>query len=164
MMKAKIRQAMDSDQEVFVEFAVKLSQFNRSNHSGDCKYDDYESVINAIRTNAQETFTKRNEDTLILIAEIAGKPAGYSLGRIFEQTAAADNGTGRMGLFDELFLDDSARGLGLGQTLIEETMNWMREKGINRVKLHAYSWNDHAKKLYERNGFQEYAVSYEKFL
>lgn len=40
----------------------------------------------------------------------------------------------------------------------------MKEKGVNRVKLHAYSWNNNAKKIYERNGFKEYAVSYEKFI
>ena len=40
----------------------------------------------------------------------------------------------------------------------------MKENRISRVKLHAYSWNDNAKKLYERNGFREYAISYETFI
>lgn len=163
-MSVKIRKAEDRDREIFIEYAIKLSKFNRNNHKRESTYDDYESVINSIKRNADETFNNRNEDTLILIAELEGTPVGYALGRIFEENEAADNGTGRMGLFDELFLDDAARGLGLGQKLLDETMKWMKERGINRVKLHAYSWNDHAKKLYARNGFKEYAVSYETFI
>lgn len=163
-MKVEIRQAEDKDKDTFVNFAVKLSNFNRTNHSDESKYDNYEMVMDAIKIKAEETFNSRNKDTLILIAELEGNPVGYALGRIFEEEEIADNGTGRMGLFDELFLDDAARGYGLGQKLLDETINWMKDQGINRVKLHAYSWNNHAKKIYEKNGFKEYAVSYEKFI
>ena len=69
-----------------------------------------------------------------------------------------------MGLFDELFVDAVARGLGVGQKLLDKTISWMKEKGINRIKLHAYSWNNQAKRLYEKKGFREYAVSYEIFM
>lgn len=163
-MKVKIRQAIDSDKNTFVDFTVKLSKFNRRNHKNECKYDNYESVLNSIRRKAEETFNNRNEDTLILIAELENKPVGYALGRIFQQEETADNGTGLMGLFDELFVDNIARGLGIGQNLLDEIIMWMQKKGINRVKLHAYFWNNNAKKIYERNGFQEYAVSYEMFI
>ncbi|SKC81909.1 GNAT family N-acetyltransferase [Maledivibacter halophilus] len=163
-MEAKVRQAVDSDRDIFVDYTVKLSKFNRSNHANESKNDDYESVLNAIQRKAEKTFCNRNEETLILIAELENKPVGYALGRIYEQDETADNGTGLMGLFDELFVDDIARGLGLGQKLLDKTIIWMKEKGINRVKLHAYSWNSNAKKVYERNGFKEYAVSYEKFI
>ena len=44
---------------------------------------------------------------------------------------------------------EEARGHGLGQKLLEECLKWMKENGIKRVKLHAYSWNTSAKKLYE---------------
>lgn len=162
-MKINIRQAVDSDKNIFIDFVVKLSKFNRSNHNDKCKYDNYELVINSIQSNAEEIFNNRSENTLIFIAELEGKPVGYALGRIFEEAATADNGTGRMGLFDELFVDTAARGYGIGQKLLDEIIKWMKEKGINRIKLHAYSWNDNAKRLYERNGFREYAVSYEIF-
>ena len=126
-MAIKIRQAVESDKDTFIDFAVKLSQFSRKNHDIESKYDDYSLVVKAVRKKAE-------------------------------------NGTGIMGLFDELYIDDMARGAGLGQNLLDETMKWMKEQGINRVKLHAYSWNDNAKRLYERNGFKEYVVSYEAFI
>ncbi len=163
-MKASIRKAVDGDRAAFIEFALQLSRFNRSNHDERCKYDDYTLVVEAIQKKAGETFDGRDENTLILMAEVSGEPVGYALGRIFMAEPTADNGTGRMGLFDELFLDDRARGMGLGQMLMDETLAWMKQQGISRVKLHAYSWNVHAKKIYERNGFREYAVSYEAFI
>ena len=61
-------------------------------------------------------------------------------------------------------LNEIARGFGIGQKLLNETLMWMKGKGINRVKLHVYAWNNNAKKIYERNGFKEYVVSYEKFI
>lgn len=156
-----IRKAVDSDREFYREFAVKLSEFNRSNHPEHSKYDDYQVVLAEIRRKAEATFDARDEDLLILIAEEAGQALGYALGRIYEEDPCADNGTGRVGLFDELYLDAKARGHGLGQKLLDETMRWFESKGISRVKLHAYAWNETAKALYERNGFKEYAVSYE---
>lgn len=163
-MEASIRHAVEKDKSFFVDFALKLSRFNRGNHSGECKYDDYEMVADSIKRKAEETFDSWDENILILIAEVDGRPAGYALGRIFEEEDTADNGTGRMGLFDELFVDEAARGLGLGQKLMDEAMKWFKDKGIARVKLHAYTWNGNAKRLYEHNGFHEYAVSYEKFI
>lgn len=163
-MTIKIRQAVERDKNIFIDFTVKLSEFNRNNHNDESKYDDYNLVVKRIKRKATETFNSSNESTLILIAELEDRPVGYALGRIYEEDGTADNGGGRIGLFDELYIDDKARGFGLGQKLLDETMKWMKEKGIKRVKLHAYSWNNNAKLLYERNGFKEYAVSYETFI
>lgn len=163
-MNILIRQAQECDKNAYLDFAVKLCRFNRENHDLKCKYDDFSAALEAIRRNAEATFDEIGEDTLLLIAEMDSKPAGYALGRIFQQEPNADNGTGRMGLFDELFVDESARGQGLGQMLMDEVMDWFREKGISRVKLHAYSWNSNARSMYEKNGFEEYVVSYEKFI
>jgi GNAT superfamily N-acetyltransferase len=163
-MNIKIRQAKVDDKSTYVDLAVKLSKFNRENHDEKCKYDDFEQVIRAIRNNAEQTFDNMNGSILILIAELEDKPVGYALGRIFQQDEAADNGTGLMGLLDELFIENEARGFGLGSRLIDEVISWMKVKGVTRVKLHSYSWNNNARKLYEQKGFCEYVVSYEKFL
>jgi GNAT superfamily N-acetyltransferase len=163
-MQTSIRPALDSDKDSFIDFTVKLSKFNRNNHNSECKYDNYETIAELIKNKAEETFDNRNVNTLILIAELEGNPVGYALGRIYREDETADNGTGKIGLVDELFLEDIARGFGLGQRLLDETIKWIKQNNINRVKLHAYSWNSNAKKLYEKNGFKEYAVSYERFI
>ena len=48
--------------------------------------------------------------------------------------------------------------------LLDDCMEWLKKTNIQRVKLHAYSWNDSAKCIYERKGFKAYAISYEKWL
>lgn len=162
--EVSIRQAVDSDLESFIEFTLNLARYNRSKHSNACKNDDFNHVLYTIKSKAENTFINRKKETLILIAELDKKPVGYALGRIVNQEETADNGTGKTGLFDELFVDETARGFKLGQQLIEGIMTWMKFNGLQRVKLHAYSWNSVARKLYERNGFVEYASSFEKFI
>ena len=163
-MNLSIRKAENGDKEVFVDFALKLSVFTRGNHDEQCKYDDYANILKAIRKKAEETFLNRNDNTLILIAELGESPVGYLLGRIFQEEVTADNGTGRMGLLDELYIEKSAIGNGLGQKLIDEMMSWMKEKGIYRVKLQVYAWNQSAIKIYENNGFAPYVLGMEKYL
>ncbi len=159
-----IRKAEDKDIESYIEMVTKLSKFNRINHPEECKYDEYEKILDSIRRRANETFINRGKDIHILIVECDSKQVGYALAKIYNEDSGADNGTGRMGLFDELYLDEDARGFGIGQKLLDEVINWFKSKGISRIKLHAYSWNENAKKLYNKNGFLEYAISYEKFI
>lgn len=159
-----LRRALDKDRNDFIEFVMKLSKFSRSNHGIECKYDNYDMVLDAIKNRAENIFDNRNDECIILMAFIEDKAVGYAMAKIYEEERAADNGTGKLGLFDELYVDDSSRGFGIGKRLLDEVMNWFKEKDMKRVKLHAYSWNKKAKKLYEDNGFTEYAVSYEKFI
>lgn len=159
-----IRRATNNDKEDFIEFSVELSKFNRSIHSLNNKYDDYAKVIKAIREKSAATFDNRNDDTLILIVTSEEKSVGYVLGRVYEEARYADNGTGLIGLIDELYIDYDFRGNGLGQILLDETMIWFKAKGISRVKIHTYKWNTKAMEIYEKNGFNAYLVSYEKFI
>jgi len=69
-MEVTIRRAVDSDEEIFIDFVLKLSEYNRTNHNNECKYDNYEFVINSIQRKAYETFDNRNEDIIIFIAEL----------------------------------------------------------------------------------------------
>ena len=163
-METNIRVAKDHDIEHILAFSRKLCDFNRANHDARCTYDDYSLVAEAVTQKMRETFQNRDKNTLFLIAETGETPIGYVFARIYEEAPTNDNGTGKVGLLDELFLDEQARGLGLGQCLMDEVMEWFKSNDIRRVKLHAYSWNIGAKAVYEKNGFKEYAVSYEKFI
>lgn len=41
-MSVLIREALDTDKSAFVEFALSLCKFNRSNHNEQSKYDDFD--------------------------------------------------------------------------------------------------------------------------
>jgi GNAT superfamily N-acetyltransferase len=159
-----IRVAEQRDKIELLKLVESLSKFNRENHEPECKSDAYYIVLSAIRERAEMRFDTDDKNIRILVVETDGRLVGYAIGEIYEESLTSDNGTGKIGLFDELFLAEEARGCGLGQKLLDEIMIWFKNNKINRVKLHAYSWNKHAKEMYKRNGFSEYAVSYEKFL
>ena len=160
----QIKKAIIEDKNTFINFTVELCEFNRNNHPSQNKYDDFENVVYEVKEKARKTFDQNGDDVLILIARIDSVPAGYALGRIYDEETYADNGTGRIGLLDEIHLNSSARGQGLGEKLIRELLKWMKDQDVNRVKLHAYTWNTKAREIYKKIGFHEYAVSYEKFL
>jgi len=50
-MEVKIRKAAENDKDTFINFVMKLSRFNRSNHDNACKYDDYQLVLDALEKN-----------------------------------------------------------------------------------------------------------------
>lgn len=100
-MSVLIRPARGNDKNDFIELSVKLSRFNRKHHGDSCKTDDFQNVLEAIREKAEQTFLQGNDDILILMAEVDGNVCGYDLGRIINEEPCVENGTGRMGLFDE---------------------------------------------------------------
>lgn len=159
-----IRKIEKRDESSFLKLVEDLSRFNREHHDEKSKRDDYDIVIAAIRKRAIKRLEFHNNTLNILVVEMNGELIGYAIGEIYEEELTSDNGTGKIGLFDELYLNEKARGHGLGQRLLDKMIEWFRQNDIDRVKLHAYSWNEHAKEIYRKNGFSEYAVSYEKFI
>jgi len=61
-----VRTTSDSDKNIFIEFSLKLARYNRNNHLDECKYDNFNLVLESIKTKAENTFSNRNEKTLIL--------------------------------------------------------------------------------------------------
>lgn len=163
-MEIVFKIAEESEKDTFVKFGLMLREFNRQNHNEQNKYDNFEEIKKQVTLSLSKTFEARNLNTFIQFAYLNNQPVGYVLAKIYEEDSEADNGTGKMGLLDEIFVHDSARGHGIGQKLIDNAICWLKENNIHRVKLHAFSWNKGAKKLYEKNSFAEYAVSYEKFI
>ncbi|MDG9883772.1 helix-turn-helix domain-containing GNAT family N-acetyltransferase [Pseudomonas sp. GD04058] len=53
-----------------------------------------------------------------------------------------------------LYVDASARGLGIGQRLVEETLRFARDSGYTRIMLWTVSVLTEARRLYQKAGFQ----------
>jgi ribosomal protein S18 acetylase RimI-like enzyme len=58
---------------------------------------------------------------------------------------------------EDLYVDASARGQGLGARLVEATLEHARERGARRVQLDANASNAPAQALYRRYGFTSYS-------
>ena len=158
-----VRPAGDDDADAVVGFALALTDFNRAHHPDRYTRDEYAPVRAACQATARRKFLARDGSALYLIAEADGTPVGYAVARVETAAPESDNGTGEVGLLDELFVTEEARGRGVGGRLLEECLAWLWRRGVGRVRLYAYAWNAPARALYERRGFGVSSLRYDLF-
>lgn len=101
-----IRLAVESDKKEYLRMVEKLSCFNRENHAKECIVDDYKIVLRAIKEKAEDRFESNDENVQIFVWENDSQIVGYAVGEIYHENMINDNGTGDIGLFDELYLDE----------------------------------------------------------
>lgn len=133
----------------------------------------FKSPDNAIKTIAKslqdedmETFTvilDENDHVIgILIYYIDKFPRHFNFKSlrllivdILDYFVLCDVGPGDL-YIAEIAIDDTLRGHGLGRRVINETIEYARQKNLNRVILDADFRNTSAKRLYEKIGFREF--------
>ncbi len=85
-----------------------------------------------------------------LLAEQDGHTVGLSLFFYSYSTWL-----GRLGVYiQDLYVDSSARGTGVGQRLIEETARIAKVRGANHLRLSVYQDNTGAQAFYQRIGMR----------
>jgi GNAT superfamily N-acetyltransferase len=65
-----------------------------------------------------------------------------------------DSGAGRRGLLDVCFVEPAAREVGLGQLLLERSIEWFRAEGCVGVDGTAFPGDRDAKQFFESAGFK----------
>ena len=73
------------------------------------------------------------------------------LNNIFGEIAGAVSCYGNE--LDDLFVEKSFQGQGIGQKLLFWGMSHIKEQGYEEIILHVAEWNQNAVKLYLKNGF-----------
>jgi ribosomal protein S18 acetylase RimI-like enzyme len=85
-----------------------------------------------------------------LIAELAGEPVGLSL-----YFYSYSSWKGSLGVYvQDLYVNDSQRGTGLGRRLVAETARVAGERGATYMRLSVNRTNEPAKAFYSRIGLQ----------
>ncbi len=93
-------------------------------------------------------FLAPSEDGLLLGARRGGRVVGYAcLYWHFSSTQAKETV-----LMNDLFVDDSARGQGVGRALIEATAEVARERGVASIEWSTAPDNHTAQRLYDSTG------------
>ncbi|MEE9281273.1 MAG: GNAT family N-acetyltransferase [Myxococcota bacterium] len=86
----------------------------------------------------------------VLIAELDQEPVGFAL--FFPNYSTWE---GSPGLYvEDVFVEERARGLGLGRRLMAEIAGIARQRGCPRVELSVLDWNP-AREFYQRIGFRQ---------
>ena len=83
-----------------------------------------------------------------LVGLLDGWTAGAALCRIDDVEGD------RRGVLDVCFVEPGARGVGLGQLLIERSLEWFRDEGCTGVDGTAFPGDREAKQFFESAGFK----------
>ena len=93
----------------------------------------------------------KRPEAVVLIAELAGRVAGYAYGAIEDR----DWGilVDRHGAFHDLCVDDSVRHQGIGRDLVQTMLQKLEQLGAPRILLRAMVQNEPAQRLASSLGF-----------
>jgi GNAT superfamily N-acetyltransferase len=138
MAANRIRWATETDAALIVHFIRKLAIYERE------PIESVRVTEDAIRRDAFGA----NRRVEALIAEIEHKPVGFTL--FFPNYSTWE---GKPGLYiEDIFVEESARGTGLGRMLIAAVAKIAHSRGCARIDLAVLDWNP-ARGFYNRIGF-----------
>lgn len=102
---------------------------------------------------ASKTFADRRANILahsagglcvLLARDLTGKLIGYCVNTITEK---------RVGEIDSLFVLPEYRGKGLGEALVEQSIRWLNEQGVEKIFLEVSAGNEQVFSFYAKFGF-----------
>lgn len=94
----------------------------------------------------------KDDAVVLIVAELEGKVVGYVYAR--KEGRSYNDLLDAHGKLHDVVVDESARGRGVGEALVRETMRRLAEKGAPRVILATAVQNEAAHRLFQRCGFR----------
>jgi len=93
-----------------------------------------------------------NPASVVLVADRSGEVVGYVWADV--EGISWKDLRGPCGFVHDIYVDESARGLGAGRALLRAAVDWIRAQGRTQVVLWTKTRNDHAKSLFRNLGFR----------
>jgi GNAT superfamily N-acetyltransferase len=110
----------------------------------------------SVRSAVNRLIVDDDTEFLLAAADRGGRPSGVAQLRF-------RHGIWREGgdcLLEDLFVEENARGAGLGRALVQATLERARARGCRRAELDVNERNESALRLYEAFGFSATANPY----
>ena len=157
-MNITIRQATIDDLKTVQQLNLEL--FVKEQEEYDATYS-LEWTFGEVGT---KYYTSRIEDDrgFVLLAEADGEAVGYLCGWLSQappyRTIALE------GELENMMLQPGYRSKGVGSQMVEQFLQWCKEKKADKVKVEASAPNTEGIHFYEKNGFVPYSVILEQDL
>lgn len=132
-----IREAKREDASLLLDFIRKIAIFDKSLSS-----------VEATKQRLVNQLFGSHPAAFVLFAEIEGKIVGYALYFLTFSSFLARSGV----WLDDLYVDENARGHGVGQTLLTHLARIAHKRGYGRIELVAADDNVKALTFYQRHG------------
>ena len=156
-----VRDARDTDHEVLLRFHKRLYEAHRDRVVAQedlplIAYRDYERIL---ADDLRALMGDRNAH--VLIAEADGEPIGYITGRV---TTEARRVLPRRAIVEDWYVEESARGDGVGKRLLAELEQRFVDAGCQVIESATWSGNEGARRAHDALGFREIRVIYRKLV
>jgi aminoglycoside 6'-N-acetyltransferase I len=136
----------------FRKNAAKPIQELRKEKDINKSYEDYIKFISK----------RNNKDWKILLAvSSAQEPIGFIIGSVEKDNELV---RGTIGKFEDWFVEDEWRGLGVGKKLYNELEKWFKKKGCQQVMSDTWDGNKLSIKAHKELGFFVSGISFSKKL
>ena len=136
-MSAEVRRAELGDLPALARLCADHAQYERAPHDPDGHIERLSAALFDPAPRA-----------LAWVAQVDGEIVGYASGAVEFSTWTAREFLH----LDCLYLDDRARGGGLGSDLLDAVRAEARDRGLVSVQWWTPDWNDGAVRFYERHG------------
>jgi GNAT superfamily N-acetyltransferase len=103
----------------------------------------------------------RSEQFLVWLAEEDGEPIGYTLTTFHEREANPFCPAQLWFEIDQIAVAEGYRGRGVARALIEAAVREARARGVTRVELQTWAFNERAVAAFSRLGFVPKVVRFE---
>lgn len=146
-----IRQATAADAKALTDLAYTTFWDAFAHHPKNAP-DDLNHYMRQAFSLEQTTKELAEENSVFLIAEIEGEPAGYAkiIADAIEEGIAAE----RPIELNRLYSHQQFLGKGIGQALMNACFDHARQEGYDVMWLGVWEYNPRAQRFYEKNGFR----------
>lgn len=96
-------------------------------------------------------------DALVYVGEVESVPVGFLLVR--SEALLPQSGEERVGAVRLIFTEPEARGVGVGEMMLETALGELRGKGIRRFDAHVPPGHRDAKNFFEAAGFSARSIT-----
>jgi ribosomal protein S18 acetylase RimI-like enzyme len=154
-----IRKAKLNDTNIL----MKLENELYNNQIEYIKKSSPQNLENLILKKNSNTFLKKfiqstihSKNGLILIAEVDKQIAGYLIIIIKKNIPIFK--IEKLGEITDIYLKKEYRDKGISNKLRDEVIKWCKLKQISKITLNVFPENIHARKIYEKWGFNEFLI------
>lgn len=151
MANIELRQATPDDAKPLTDLAYTTFWDAFAHHPKNAP-DDLNHYMRQAFNLEQISAELADPNSIFLIAEIDGKPAGYAK-LILNSTEEGINAERPIEL-SRLYSHQEYIGKGVGQTLMDACFVRARDEGCDAMWLGVWEYNPRAQRFYEKNGFR----------
>lgn len=146
----EIRTLEQKDLPEITRFAKKMLDLH---HSLDSYYKSSDEFTGL---NEEVSGWLNDPNSLVLVTEDNGKLLGYF--RISVENAPAYAKAKKIGVVDDIFVDEKYRRQGVGKALFEKGMEWFGKKKVSNIELNVDARNSEGITAWRSLGFKDYKL------